>query len=601
VLAYFYYPAFGFDGFRILNISNETTKQFYDETVPCIYQSVAEDSLNIIASAGFPLVHTEEWTTLTDSAGKMKPFQYHIKARSQTGSIDIDCSTLKRPLILADSGFLYQGASGYTYYYSLTMINISGLIGFLSDEDSISGTGWIDHQFGNFNPNSSEDYEWFCIQLDNGMDLNIWNIFTEDNAIPETSAFRICSAYINDSAALTFSDFNVQRLGFKYTQDGERCYSQKWHITADTLDIDLLVAASYSDNEVTLPFRFYEGSTQVSGTVDNLPVEGVGFAELLHSYEKPDITIAYPYSNGLWDDSEPVWWILNNADDGNIVRYNVEIGYGGSGSFKNIASGIKDTAYYWNPSYFTADTLIRLRITGYSADSTLSDTVETKAYINTQPLYYRRCQGDDFSHYISLRAGNEFDYRWQKDNADISGANDSIYILDNLQEEDQGIYRCILSGSNLTDTTVPFRLYIDPSYEMEILITICNNDSVFAGGQWQSLPGIFYDTLSSRYGCDSITITNLFVDICNLIAEKPMAVNVGILANPVTGSLLIEFADNFSGRVEIINSYGQILRTFLIAGSRRAEIDLNGLARGIYFLRLSNEEIIMTRKFILVN
>jgi hypothetical protein len=601
VLAYFYYPAFGFDGFRIFNISNESTKQFYDETLPCAYQSLAEDSLNIIANAGFPLVHTEEWTTLTDSAGRMKPFQYHIKARSQTGSIDIECNTLKRPLILADSGFLYQGASGYTYYYSQTMIDISGLIGFLSDEDSISGTGWIDHQFGSFNPNSSEEYEWFCIQLDNGMDLNIWNIFTEDNVIPETSAFRICSVYINDSASLTFSDFNVQRLEFAYTQDGERCYSQKWHMTADTLDIDLLVEAPNSDNEVTLPFRFYEGSTQVSGTVGSLPVEGIGFAELLHSYEKPDISIAYPYSTGLWDDSKPVRWTLNNPDDGNIVRYDVGIRYAGSGYFKNIASGIKDTAFYWNPSYFTADTVIRLCITGYSADSTLSNTVETQAYINTQPLYYQHCQGDDFLYYISLRADNEFEYRWQKDNADIPGAIDSIYILENIQEEDEGIYRCILSGNSLTDTTVSYLLYIEPSYEREIFITICDNDSVFAGGQWQSLPGIFYDTLSSCHGCDSIIITSLYVDMCNLIAERPMAVNVSISANPVTRSLLIDFADDFSGRVEIINLYGQVLRTLLIDDRRRAEIDLNGLASGIYMLRLGNKEINMTQKFILVN
>ena len=601
VLAYFYYPAFGFDGFRIFNISNETTKQFYDETLPCVYQSLAVDSLNIIADAGHPLVHHEEWTTLTDSAGRMKPFQYHIKAESQTGSVDINCNTLKRPLILADSGFLYQGASGYTYYYSQTMIDITGLIGFMSDEDSISGTGWIDHQFGSFNPNSSENYEWFCIQLDNGMDLNIWNIFTEDNAIPETPAFRICSVYINDSASMTFSDFNVRRMKFEYTQDGERCYAQKWNITADTLDIDLLVATRNSDNEVILPFRFYEGSTLISGTVNNLPVEGIGFAELLHSYEKPDISIVYPQSAGLWNDSEPARWTLNNPDDGNMLRYNVGISYDGSGYFENIASGIRDTAYYWNPSYFTADTAIRIRITGYSADSTLSDAVETHAYINAQPLYYRYCQGDDFSYYISLRAGNEFEYQWQKDGADVPWANDSIYILENLQEEDQGIYRCILSGSNLTDTTVSYQLYVEPAYEREINFTICNNDSVFVGGQWQSSPGIFYDTLSSYYGCDSIIITSLYVDICNLIAEESLAGNVRVSADPLTRLLLIEFADDFSGRAEIINYCGQMLRTLLIDNCRRTEMDLNGLGRGIYMLRLVNKEIIITQKFILVN
>jgi hypothetical protein len=601
VLAYFYYPAFGFDGFRIFNIANETTSEFYDETLPCIYESLAADSLNIIASAGFTLVHAEEWTTMTDSVGRMKPFQYHIKAESQTGSVDIECNTLKRPLILADSGFLYQGASGYSYYYSQTMIDVNGLIGFLSEEDSISGTAWIDHQFGSFNPNSSEDYEWFCIQLDNGMDLNIWNIFAEDNTIPETSAFRICSVYVNDSSSLTFSDFDIERLEFKYTQDGERCYSQKWHLTADSCDIDLTIKTRNSDNEVTLPFRFYEGSILVNGTVNDAPVEGKGFAELLHSYEKPDISIIYPHSAGIWDNSGSARWTLNNPDDGNIMHYNMEISYDGSAYFKNIASGIKNTTYYWNPSYFTTDTAIRLRISGYSADSTLSDAVEVQAYIDPLSLYYRSCQGDDFSYYISLRAGNGFEYQWQKDSSDIPGANDSIYVLENLQEKDQGLYRCILSGSNRTDTTVSYMLDIEPSYEKDIFITICESDSVFAGGQWQSSPGIFYDTLNSYYGCDSIIITSLFVNICNSITDGPMAENFRVYANPSARSLLIEFAARFSGRLEIINSCGQVVRTLFISGCNRTDVDINGLASGIYMLRLAGKESIMTQKIILVN
>ena len=80
MLSYFYYPAFGYDGFRIFSLANETSKQFYDESLPCFYETAAEDSLNIIAEvSNLVSTHTEEWATLTDTAGRMIPFQYHIQ------------------------------------------------------------------------------------------------------------------------------------------------------------------------------------------------------------------------------------------------------------------------------------------------------------------------------------------------------------------------------------------------------------------------------------------------------------------------------------------------------------------------------------------
>ena len=601
VLAYFYYPAFGYDGFRIFNISNETTKQFYDESLPCNYVSIAEDSLNIIADVGFSSVHTEEWITLTDSEGKMKPFQYHINAISQTGSIDIDCNTLKRPLIVADSGFLYQGAEGYTYYYSQTMIDISGEITLNSVEDSISGKGWIDHQFGNFNPNNNEEYEWFCIQLDNGMDLNIWNIFTEDNKIPETLAYRICSVYVNDSSSFTTFNFDIERLEFAYTQDGEKCYSQKWHIIADTFDIDILVSALNSNSEVALPFRFFEGGTMIEGTVKGQQVEGKGFAELLHSYEKPEISIVYPHNNGPWDDSESARWVLNNPDDGNEILYDIEISYDRTSTYKKIARGIKDTGYYWNPSYFTDDTIVDLRITGYSADSTLSDTVEITANINARHEEFHLCQGDNISFLISFRNRGAFIYQWQRDGTDISDAVDSIYILDNLKTEDHGSYRCIISDGVFTDTTISYNLSVKPVYEKAVFITVCDNDSVLIGEEWQNMPGIYYDSLYSFCGCDSIIITSLAVEVCTLNADESLAGNFRVLPNPITGSVIIEFAGNFSGNIEIINCQGQILKAELIKNSKRTELDLSGLENGNYIIRLGNKRSQATQIILLIN
>ncbi len=601
LLAYFYTPAFGFDGFRIFNLANENSKQFYDESMPCIYESIAEDSLNIIATVGYISTHTEEWITLADSSGKMIPFQYHISAESQTGSIDINCNAIKRPLIIADSGFLYQGNKDYTYYYSQTIIDISGILSFNSTEDTISGTGWIDHQYGSFNPNSGEEYEWFCIQLDNGMDLNIWNIFTEDNKIPVKPNYRIGSVYVNDSSSFTTYDFNIERLRYEYTWDSVRCYSQKWNLLMDTFDIDLLISVRNSESEVELPFRFFAGSTVIKGTVNGLEVEGKGFAELLHSYEKPDFSIIHPDVNSIWEEYESIEWKLINPDEGNPVLYNIEISYDRGNTYLNIAQAISDTSYYWNPSYFTEDTVISLLLTAFSVDSTLIETSEVALKYNPRSNDYMLCTGDSISLFISLGNKNELEYRWQKDGAGIPGATDSLYTLSYAETADNGSYRCIIGNGLFTDTTISFDLIVNTGFETDTYRSICKNDSIYIGGKWQNSEGTYYDSLNSVFGCDSVVVTSLTVEMCNLDMDESFADKFKVFPSPASESIFIEFNNYFSGSVEIINCYGKIIRTEFVKNCTKAVIDLSELINGMYLLRLRNDKYQESVKILIIN
>jgi hypothetical protein len=601
ILSYFYFPAYGFDGFRIFNLANETSQQFYDESLPCIYDTIAEDSLNLKATVGYITTHSEQWTTLNDASGKMIPFQYHISAESQAGGIDINCNTVKRPLIVADSGFLYQGNTTYSYYYSQTMIDISGILSINSVEDTIYGTGWIDHQYGNFNPYNGEEYEWFCVQLDNGMDLNIWNIFTENNKIPDTSTYRICSVYVNDSSSFTTTDIKIERLKFAYTPDRVKCYSQKWKLSLDTFDINLLISSVNPASEVELPFRFFEGSTIIEGTVNGLNVEGKGFAELLHSYEKPDFSIINPQDNDIWEMQEPVEWKLNNPDEGNPIQYNIKISYDRGNTFLNIANALRDTFYYWNPLYFTEDTIVKLLLTAYSVDSTLTDSSEITLKINPVPNDYLLCAGDSISLFISTGNNDAFEYQWQKNGINITGAADSMYTLNDIQNENSGSYKCIISNELFKDTTVTFDLYVSQVFKTDINRSICENDSIYAGGKWQNTAGIYYDTLYSVSGCDSVVITSLSIKICDLETDELLANKLKVLPNPASKILFIEFNNYFKGNIDIISSYGKILRTEYIDNSNRIAIDLSDFVKGMYLIRFRNNKYHKSIKILIVN
>jgi predicted secreted hydrolase len=368
MLTYFSYPAAGFDGFRILNVTDDATGVFYQDTKPLHYTKLATDHLDI--QAALYQRGTETWSNKTDVNNKLIPFQSTMKAASAQIGLDLNCSGQKRPLILGSDGYFKQGLSNYTYYYSLTHNDVAGKLTLNGLTEDVTGVSWIDRQYGTFNPFTGEKYEWFHVQLSNGMDMNLWNIFNTSNAIPNNAQYRSVAAYVNDSSQYTNSDLKIERLGFNWMPDSAKCYSSKWRITSSVNKIDLMVTVQNTHTEVQLPFRFFEGATAVSGTVNGNEVTGFGFAELLHSYEPPKLNLLPP-SQGTYHPATPVTWQLTNPDDGRTVYYDLAYSINNKASFISIAQNLTDTSYQWtNPAVANGDK-IWFKITAHSIDNKL--------------------------------------------------------------------------------------------------------------------------------------------------------------------------------------------------------------------------------------
>ncbi len=372
MLTYFHYPAATFDGFRILNITEDATGKFYEETKPVSYTSLSTNHLDIHASVYQG--GAETWSTKVDADNKLIPFEYTIEATSSTAALHLNYTSLKRPLILGDNGYLQQGLDNYTYYYSQTRNAVSGKLTLNGITEDVTGTSWIDRQYGNFNPLTGEKYEWFHVQLSNGMDINLWNIFTKDNAIPDNKKYRILAAYVDEATQYTTSDLKIERLGFNWMPDSAMCYSAKWRLTSTVNKMDLTITTKNGNNEVKWPFRFFEGATTVSGTMNGNAVTGFGFAELLHSYQPPKVAIKNPDA-GMYDTSLPISWQLTNPDDGRPVAYDLEYSINDKATFNPIVQGIVDTFYLWKQSSLSDGQKIWFKIIARSIDGKLHSTV----------------------------------------------------------------------------------------------------------------------------------------------------------------------------------------------------------------------------------
>ncbi|GAB4250884.1 MAG: hypothetical protein Kow0079_04470 [Vicingaceae bacterium] len=83
---------------------------------------------------------------------------------------------------------------------------------------------------------------------------------------------------------------------------------------------------------------------------------------------------------------------------------------------------------------------------------------------------------------------------------------DSI-LLGGSYQTSSGVYADTLSTVNGCDSIINTTLTVNPTGNSTNNVSICQGDSVFAGGGYQTSAGTYYDTLSTSLGCDSIVST----------------------------------------------------------------------------------------------
>ncbi|HXH19013.1 MAG TPA: T9SS type A sorting domain-containing protein, partial [Chitinophagales bacterium] len=70
-------------------------------------------------------------------------------------------------------------------------------------------------------------------------------------------------------------------------------------------------------------------------------------------------------------------------------------------------------------------------------------------------------------------------------------------------------YYDTLTGANGCDSIIVTELTVNPNKLTGIEAVICEGDSIFAGGAYQTEPGAYFDTLQTSEGCDSIIETDV--------------------------------------------------------------------------------------------
>ena len=250
------------------------------------------------ATSGSFDLPTVDW--LMSGDGESYTLSFHA------GEYDVELQAVSRkPATLhAGTGLVDLGAAGKTYYYSRTRLETSGVVSISGESHRVSGTTWMDHQWGDFTTQAI-GWDWLSLNLDDGSDLTVsvaWeqaghkHIITYGTWVPSEYAApdplrgqlapvgpvpRMDSAPVH----LPGEDISLEATGSWTSETTGAVYPMGWKLRIESLDLDLELTPVMEDAEFDsmafISIVYWEGAVKAAGTREGAPVAGKGFVEMV--------------------------------------------------------------------------------------------------------------------------------------------------------------------------------------------------------------------------------------------------------------------------------------------------------------------------------
>jgi len=207
-----------------------------------------------------------------------EPPTYRLESFGPGIALNLDIVSEKPPFLVGGDGLIEWTNKG-SYYYSLTRLEVEGELEIKGVTITVTGIGWMDHQWGDFQVNHG--WDWFSVQLDNDAELIFWQIVNKDESVDSGDL----TVYFPDEKLFNTHDFTLEKLESWTSPHSGRSYGTRWRMVEEKNDIDLTIEARFNNQEISglsyIPITtFWEGNTLISGTFKGKQVTGVGYAEL---------------------------------------------------------------------------------------------------------------------------------------------------------------------------------------------------------------------------------------------------------------------------------------------------------------------------------
>jgi len=231
----------------------------------------------------------EDWSIERTGPGMQN---HHLKAGDNDFGIDLSLTPERNPVIHGQNG-ISQKAEGEGYashYYSIPRLKTEGNIFLEGSAFRVQGMTWMDHEFGSSQLREYQvGWDWFSIQLDNGIDLMFYQIRHQDGKPDPYSSGTIIFSN-GTQQPITLKEFQIDVLEKWKSQKSGANYPSKWRIKIPGQRAELILTPTLKDQELitkeSTRVTYWEGSVKVEGKYGDASAKGMGYVEMT-GYAKP--------------------------------------------------------------------------------------------------------------------------------------------------------------------------------------------------------------------------------------------------------------------------------------------------------------------------
>ncbi len=226
-------------------------------------------------------VWLEDW-----SVRQTTPDVVHMQAAAERDgesvSLDLTLRETRPPVLHGDAGLSQKGPEpgNASYYYSLIGLETTGSVTRQGRTAQVQGRSWMDHEFGTSALSADAvGWDWFSIQLDDGMALMLAQIRTRDGGRIQDFQGTVIFPD-NRQETVAADDFQLTVLDHWTSPNTGVTYPSGWQIELPRFDLTLQISPLLRDQEMQVSFVYWEGAVTVTGKRGGEPVQGIGYVEL---------------------------------------------------------------------------------------------------------------------------------------------------------------------------------------------------------------------------------------------------------------------------------------------------------------------------------
>jgi predicted secreted hydrolase len=168
---------------------------------------------------------------------------------------------------------------GTSYYYSLPKVQTTGTLTLRGRSTHVTGTSWLDRQWGNWDWSKLHRWTWMALQLSNGQALNLWDMFDTNG---ETHWATVLSPD-GSERVVSVRPLAAGATHFQRSPATGQRYAGRWTVRIPSLPAKLTVTARPVLQEIHAgaPFSpgINEAASSITGTYFGRRVTGSAYVE----------------------------------------------------------------------------------------------------------------------------------------------------------------------------------------------------------------------------------------------------------------------------------------------------------------------------------